>query len=80
MIDFLRGTDEKDLVKELGYRLNCTKQPKQDVILIGPPGSGKGTQSERIAEKYCLCHISTGDLLRAAVKNATDLGNYIFLY
>jgi len=45
-----------------------------NVILFGPPGSGKGTQSEKIIEKYKLVHISTGDLLRDEVANKTDLG------
>ncbi len=45
-----------------------------NIVLFGPPGSGKGTQSERIIEKYGLVHISTGDLLREEVKNQTELG------
>ncbi|GHV30276.1 adenylate kinase [Synergistales bacterium] len=44
------------------------------VILIGPPGAGKGTQSERIMAEYPLAHISTGDILRENVKNGTELG------
>ena len=45
-----------------------------NVVLFGPPGSGKGTQSEKIIEKYGLIHISTGDLLREEVAAETDLG------
>lgn len=45
-----------------------------NVILFGPPGSGKGTQSEKIIEKYKLVHISTGDLLREEVAGKTELG------
>ncbi|TFH26484.1 MAG: adenylate kinase [Bacteroidia bacterium] len=45
-----------------------------NVILFGPPGSGKGTQSEKVIEKYGLVHISTGDLLREEVAAQTDLG------
>lgn len=43
-------------------------------ILFGPPGSGKGTQSVKIAEKYNLAHISTGDIFRKNIKERTDLG------
>jgi adenylate kinase len=44
------------------------------LILLGAPGAGKGTQAERIVRKYNLNHLSTGDLLRAAVKESTGLG------
>jgi adenylate kinase len=44
------------------------------IILIGPPGSGKGTQAKQISSKYQLIHISTGDLLRNEVKQQTPLG------
>lgn len=45
-----------------------------NVVLFGPPGSGKGTQSEKIIKKYGLKHISTGDLLREEVTAQTELG------
>lgn len=44
------------------------------VVLLGPPGAGKGTQAEQLIERYDLVYISTGDILRAAVKNKTELG------
>ena len=45
-----------------------------NLILFGPPGSGKGTQSQHIVDGYNLEHISTGDLLRSEVSNKTALG------
>ncbi len=45
-----------------------------NIILFGPPGSGKGTQSEKLIETYSLKHLSTGDLLRSEIANKTPLG------
>lgn len=45
-----------------------------NIVIFGAPGSGKGTQSEKIVEKYGINHISTGDVLRAEMKNGTELG------
>lgn len=45
-----------------------------NLILFGPPGSGKGTQSEKLVEKYGLIHLSTGNLLREEISNRTPLG------
>lgn len=44
------------------------------IIMLGAPGAGKGTQAKRIAEKYDIPHISTGDIFRANIKNNTELG------
>ena len=46
----------------------------KNIVLFGPPGAGKGTQAEVLKEKYQLVHISTGDVFRFNIKNATDLG------
>jgi adenylate kinase len=45
-----------------------------NLILFGPPGAGKGTQSQNIIEKYKLSHLSTGDIFRANIKGGTELG------
>jgi adenylate kinase len=44
------------------------------IILLGPPGAGKGTQAEVISKKLEIPHISTGDILRESIKNKTSLG------
>ena len=46
----------------------------KNIIIFGAPGSGKGTYSDDIVEKYGMGHISTGDVLRAEIKNSTELG------
>lgn len=47
---------------------------KMKIIMLGAPGAGKGTQAKKIAEKYTIPHISTGDIFRANIKNNTELG------
>jgi adenylate kinase len=44
------------------------------IVLLGPPGAGKGTQAKSIADKYCIPHISTGDIFRENIRNMTPLG------
>jgi len=46
----------------------------KNIVIFGAPGSGKGTQSDKMIEKYGLNHISTGDVLRAEIKKGTELG------
>lgn len=48
-----------------------------NVVFLGPPGSGKGTQAKKLAEEFKLTHLSTGDVFREAIKNQTDLGKKI---
>lgn len=45
------------------------------LVFLGPPGAGKGTQSANVVDKYCICHLSTGDMLRAAIAKGTEIGN-----
>lgn len=72
-----------DLMVDLWYKGKETqiKQDNQEIrikmkniIIFGAPGSGKGTQSDKLIAKYGLNHISTGDVLRAEIKNGTELG------
>jgi adenylate kinase len=51
-----------------------------NIIIFGPPGSGKGTQSAKIVEKYNLIHLSTGDLMREEIANDTALGREVKKY
>ncbi|KAE9610127.1 putative adenylate kinase [Lupinus albus] len=63
-----------DLMSELIRRFKCSYRTHKRLILIGPPGSGKGTQAPIIKDEHCLCHLATGDMLRAAVAAKTHLG------
>jgi adenylate kinase len=48
-----------------------------NILLLGPQGSGKGTQAKRIADEYGLVHVATGDILRGAIAAGTDLGRQV---
>jgi len=50
---------------------------KLRILFLGPAGSGKGTQSAKLAEKFNLAHISTGDLIRGEIKSGSELGNKV---
>ena len=70
----LRNVSFNDLFAEVKRRYECTKRPAMNVIMIGPPGSGKGTQGPKIKDDLCVCHLATGDMLREAVAKGTELG------
>lgn len=70
----LTNIDLEILKKEVERRENCLKRPKKNIILLGPPGSGKGTQSHKIIKDFCYCQLSTGDILRDAVQKKTSGG------
>eukprot|EP00389_Voromonas_pontica_P013012 GDKH01020055.1.p1 GENE.GDKH01020055.1~~GDKH01020055.1.p1 ORF type:complete len:242 (-),score=40.05 GDKH01020055.1:142-867(-) len=63
-----------DILTELKRRYACLTKPEKRVVFIGAPGSGKGTQSILLRKDYCLCHLSTGDMLREAVSAGSSLG------
>jgi len=83
------ASEELDYLKSLVSQLNAkiaaleskskvpaTPTPVQQLrtILIGPPGAGKGTQAPNIRDKFCVCHLATGDMLREQVQQKTPLG------
>ena len=70
----LRSVTDKDLYTEWMRRMRCSAMPKQNVIFLGPPGAGKGTQAPKLGDTYCWCNLATGDMLREAVAKGTELG------
>ncbi len=70
------GLDYNELGRNLNaiYQLKTTPHSMLNIVLFGPPGAGKGTQSERLIDKYGLFHLSTGDIFRANIKGNTELG------
>jgi adenylate kinase len=83
------ASEELDYLKSLVSQLNdkivaleskpkapSTPTPVQQLrtILVGPPGAGKGTQAPNIRDKFCVCHLATGDMLREQVQKKTALG------
>jgi len=60
-------------------KLQPEEAPAESVraILIGPPGSGKGTQAPDLAKRYCACHLATGDMLRAVIASGSDFGKEV---
>ncbi|WP_378186751.1 adenylate kinase [Aquimarina sp. W85] len=68
------GLDYNGLGRNLTQVYQLKSNHMINLVLFGPPGAGKGTQAEVLKEKYNLKHISTGDVFRYNIKNATDLG------
>lgn len=56
------------------FRATILQRAMLNIVLFGPPGAGKGTQSEHLIERYGLVHLSTGDIFRANIKGETELG------
>ena len=63
-----------DVTGDLGQLVDSTQGLGHAVILLGPPGAGKGTQAQRIAQRYNLPHLSTGDMFRDHIHRDTELG------
>ncbi len=72
MLNYLYGCSV--LIKEFFFLNTRLLRNMFNLILFGPPGSGKGTQSEKLIARYGLKHLSTGDLLRSEIKKQTPLG------
>ncbi|OMJ90080.1 hypothetical protein SteCoe_7665 [Stentor coeruleus] len=70
----LRNVSLDALQAEVKRRFECSFKPRSRVVLVGPAGSGKGTQAPRLSDEMCWCHLSTGDLLRDEVKKGSELG------
>ncbi|KAJ9108040.1 adenylate kinase [Naganishia adeliensis] len=64
----------KDLMASAKSAVGGAPVEGKRLILIGPPGAGKGTQAPKLVEKYCVCHLATGDMLRDQVAKQTQLG------
>ena len=71
----LSGSDST--IRDMATESTHPDHSRLAVVLIGPPGSGKGTQAVRLAERYAIPHISTGDTLRAAVRAGSPLGQQV---
>eukprot|EP00920_Eleutheroschizon_duboscqi_P006547 GHVT01015493.1.p2 GENE.GHVT01015493.1~~GHVT01015493.1.p2 ORF type:complete len:103 (+),score=27.58 GHVT01015493.1:852-1160(+) len=72
--EVLSGVPTADLLAELKRRYEMLQEDEHRLILLGPPGSGKGTQATELQRSLSLCHLSSGDLLREAVASGSDVG------
>ena len=70
----LRNVKLDDLFDEIKRRAVCMSKPMMNIIMVGPPGAGKGTQGPIIKDDLCICHLATGDMLRAAITAGTEVG------
>ena len=73
----LRNIKLDDLFAEVKRRAVCMSKPKMNVIMVGPPGSGKGTQGPIIKDDLCICHLATGDMIRDHINRGTDIGKKV---
>mmetsp|Transcript_17353 Transcript_17353/g.25345 ORF Transcript_17353/g.25345 Transcript_17353/m.25345 type:complete len:243 (-) Transcript_17353:199-927(-) len=73
----LANVSTQALLDEINKRIYCADKTPRRTIFIGPPGAGKGTQAPMIRDKYCLCHLATGDMLRAAVRSGSEMGKQV---
>jgi adenylate kinase len=58
--------------------LECEDKKNLRMVLMGPPGAGKGTQAPKLKDTYCVCHLATGDMLREAVRQGTSVALFLF--
>lgn len=65
------------LFGEVKRRYECSKKQSMNIIMVGPPGAGKGTQGPRIADELCICPLATGDMLRAVQASGSALGKKV---
>ncbi|CDR94828.1 adenylate kinase 2, putative [Babesia bigemina] len=70
----LSAYDTETLLQEVRRRYNCLRKPEGNFIFMGAPGSGKGTQALSLRDTHCYCHLSTGDILRSAVRSGDPVG------
>lgn len=73
----LKNVSLDALFAEVQRRAKCQQVPDMNVILVGPPGAGKGTQAPIISEELCICHRATGDLIRDNISRGTPIGHKV---